>query len=409
MSVLYIDPIGGIAGDMLCAALLDLGLDQKKWRAALSSLPLDNYQLHVTKCMRNAFQATHLNIVPIHVHEHSHQHDHHHHAEPWGHHHRGFTEISAMIAQSTLPKEVQKNAISVFRSLGLAEAEIHGCTLEEIHFHEVGATDSILDIVGFCLGIHMLGITEVYAAPPPLSYGHTHGAHGQIPLPAPATLSLLRSKKVRAGYPNHEQTTPTGAAILNALCKESAFPTTSIQSIGYGEGTRNPKDYSNILRVMLCSPKNKETSFTIVSLQTHVDDMTGEGLPLLIERCLEAGALDVFAQPIIMKKGRMGYLITALTREEKQQAVEEAIFSNTSTFGIRYTTMKRTELERVKEPITTPWGIVHVKVGKKDQEYRQASVEYEEAAHIARTHNIPLDTVYQTTLALWREKCSLDS
>ncbi|MAA78666.1 MAG: TIGR00299 family protein [Deltaproteobacteria bacterium] len=407
MIALYIDPIGGIAGDMLCAALIDLGLDQELWQKRLASLPLDNYRMEIKKCMRNSFSATHLTIRPIHVHHHEHHHDHH--TEPWGHHHRGFSDISSMIEKSTLPSIVKKNAISVFRALGDAEAKIHGCTIEEIHFHEVGATDSILDIVGFCLGIHMLGISELYAAPPPLSYGHTHGAHGHIPLPAPATLSLLREKNVREGYPNHEQTTPTGAAFLKALCKESAFPTTQIKAIGYGAGTRNPQDYPNVLRVLLCAKQSKEKNSTIVSIQTHVDDMTGEGLPILIERCLDAGALDVFAQPIIMKKGRMGYLITALAREENQQHVEEAIFNNTSTFGVRYTTMHRTELERIKEPVTTPWGIIHVKVGKKNQEYKHASVEYEDAAYIARTQNISLHTVYQTTLALWREQCSSDS
>ena len=407
MSVLYIDPIGGIAGDMLCAALLDLGLNQQTWQETLSNLPLDNYRMEITKCMRNSFSATHLSITPVHIHHHEHQTSHR--TEPWGHHHRGFSDISSMIEGSSLPANVKRDAISVFRALGEAEAQIHGCLLEEIHFHEVGATDSILDIVGFCLGVHMLGITELYSAPPPLSYGQTHGAHGHIPLPAPATLSLLQERSVRTGYPGHEQTTPTGAAILKALCKEGAFPTTRVTSIGYGAGTRDPKDYPNILRVLLCAPQTTKKTSSIVSMQTHVDDMTGEGLPLLIERCLEAGALDVFAQPIIMKKGRMGYLITALAREEKQQHIEEVIFTNTSTFGIRYTTMNRTELERFKEPVETPWGIIHVKVGKKNQESKQASVEYEEAAHVARTQNISLDTVYQTTLALWRKQCSSDS
>lgn len=406
MSALYIDPIGGVAGDMLCAALLDLGLNQEEWQQKLSSLPLDNYHIDIKKCTRNCFTATHLRITPVHVHQH--EHDHGHHAEPWDHHHRGFSDIASMINKSALPTKVKKDAISVFRVLGEAEATIHGCPLEDVQFHEVGATDSILDIVGFCLGIHMLGITEIYAAPPPLSYGRTCGAHGHIPLPAPATLSLLREKNVRQGFPNHEQTTPTGAACLRALCKESEFPTTKLKSVGYGAGTRDPEEYPNVLRVLLCA-NTKEKIPTVVSMQAHVDDMTGEGLPLLIERCLAAGALDVFAQPVIMKKGRMGYLITALAREEKQHAVEEAIFTNTSTFGIRYTTMRRTELDRIKEPVETPWGVIHVKVGKNDQESKQASVEYEEAARIARTENISLNTVYQTTLALWRKQCLSDS
>ena len=403
MNTLYIDPIGGIAGDMLCAGLLDLGLPQEAWKAQLETLPLDNYTIEISTCMRNAFSATHLSIKPKQRYEHTHNHTHHH-SEPWGHHHRGFSTICTLIKKSTLPPKVQHNAMAVFQALGEAEAKIHGCSLEDIHFHEVGATDSILDIVGFCLGIHMLDITKLYCAPPPLSYGHTHGAHGHIPLPAPATLSLLKGKNVRSGHLNHEQTTPTGAAIIKALCKESTFPNTRIKSVGYGAGTRNPTEYPNILRLLLCEQPPQTTQ--ILSLQTQIDDMTGEGLPLVIERCLEAGALDVFAQPIIMKKGRMGYLITALVRKEKQAPVEEAIFTNTSTFGIRYSTMHRTELERTRKPITTQWGVIHVKVGLHNKENTQVSVEYEEAAQVARTHNIPLAMVYSTTLALWREQCS---
>jgi uncharacterized protein (TIGR00299 family) protein len=407
MNTLYIDPIGGIAGDMLCAALLDIGLDAEEWKKELSSLDLHNYEIQVSRCMRTAFSATYLRIVPKKItaktpHEHG-EHTHHHHSEAWGHHHRGLSDICTLITNSTLPQEVQDNSILVFTALGNAEANIHGCTLDEIHFHEVGAIDSILDIVGFCLGIHMLNITEIRSAPPPLSYGHTHGAHGLIPLPAPATMSLLINRAVREGHPNHEQTTPTGAAILHALSTDASFPTSTITSVGYGAGTRNPSEYPNIVRILL-STQQKNSPNSLFSLQTQVDDMTGEALPLLIERCLEAGALDAFAQPILMKKGRMGYLFTALVRQEHKEDVEHAIFSNTSTFGIRYSTVARTELDRKRVPIHTPWGCIHVKVGMKDQELMQASVEYEEAAHAARTHNLPLKKIYETTLNLWKEQ-----
>ena len=407
MKSLYIDPIGGIAGDMLCAALLDLGLPEEEWKQQLSSLSLENYTIEISSCMRNSFSATHLKISPAtepaHNHHHEEHHHHAHHAQPWGHHHRGFHEIQQLIRHSSLPQKVQDNAIAVFEALGHAEAKIHGCTIDEIHFHEVGAIDSILDIVGFCLGIHMLNIDKIYCAPPPLSYGHTHGGHGHIPLPAPATLSLLTGHAVREGFPNHEQTTPTGAAIIHALTQEGSFPTATIDAIGYGAGTRNPKEYPNIVRVLLSTEK---TSFPeILCLQTQVDDMTGEAIPLLLERCLEAGAVDAFLQSIIMKKGRMGYLLTVLLRTEHKEAVEKAIFANTSTFGIRYTTMKRTELERTSVAVQTPWGEISVKVGSQENTHLQVSVEYEDAAKVARTYNLPLQHVYDTTLRLWREQC----
>lgn len=403
MKTLYIDPIGGIAGDMLCAALLDLGLPKEEWKQQLASLALENYTIEISSCMRNAFSATHLKIAPERETDHHHHLVHHHHAQPWGHHHRGFQEIQHLIRRSSLPQKVQDDSISVFAALGHAEAKIHGCNIEEIHFHEVGAIDSILDIVGFCLGIHMLNIENIYCAPPPLSYGYTHGAHGHIPLPAPATLELLTGHTVREGFPNHEQTTPTGAAIIHALTKESSFPRTKIDAIGYGAGTRNPKEYPNIVRVLLSTEQHPARE--IVSLQTQVDDMTGEAIPLLLERCLEAGALDAFLQSITMKKGRMGYLLTVLVRAEQKEAVEKVIFSNTSTFGIRYTTMQRTELERYSVSVDTPWGKISVKIGLKENLPIQASVEYEEAAIIARTHNLPLQHIYETTLRLWREQC----
>jgi len=401
MKTLYIDPIGGAAGDMLCAALFDLGLDITAWKNTLLSLGLTNYTITVSTCVRNVFSAKHLCIAPIQVIQAENNSDRIP-SEPWGHHHRGYSTIVNMIEQSQIPQSAKDNAIAVFRILGEAEAKVHGCALEEVHFHEVGAVDSILDIVGFCLGIEMLGIKNLYSSPPPLSSGQTTGAHGVIPLPAPATLRILQGRKTRQGYPGHEQTTPTGAAILAALTKEAPFPSGTIGAIGYGAGTRNPKAYSNIVRVTCMETESSKGD--IYELRTQVDDMIGEALPLLFERCLEHGAIDIFAQSIVMKKGRMGYLITVLVRNEYREQIEDVIFQNTTTLGIRRSRVDRTELSRRRVPINTPWGIVHMKEGRKQDRLLQASVEYEDAARVARNTDLSLQEIYDHTRKLWRQQ-----
>ena len=337
--ILYIDPIGGIAGDMLCAALLDAGLNEAQWRQHLDLIPWnEEAQIVRSHVIRGVFAATHINITPTtsdesltpsSKHEHPHTHGHHSHTHavhpsnptmhrkthsgpqptPWSNHHRGFTEISELISNSPLPTRVKEMAIQVFRVLGQAEADIHGTSLEEVHFHEVGAVDSILDIVGFCLGVHLLGVTTITAGAIPLSTGTIHTAHGRTPLPAPATLRILQGWPSTQGYPNHEQVTPTGAAILKALAIHSSFPSMIIESDGYGAGTRNPPAYPNLVRVCIgtqITPVKSvdETPSDIVEIQANIDDMSAELLSPLMDRLMESGALDVTLTPVLMKKGR---------------------------------------------------------------------------------------------------------
>ncbi|MEC7985233.1 MAG: nickel pincer cofactor biosynthesis protein LarC [Myxococcota bacterium] len=395
MSNVFIDPIGGIAGDMLCAALLDMGLHESQWREALRYLPLTNYDIVVQKCKRGSFSATHMQISPHVRHAHTHQN-----IEHWEHTHRHHHTIQTMIADSKLGDRTKARASAVFQKLAEAEGTIHNQSPDQVHFHEVGAVDSILDIVGFCIGLELLEIEQVFCAPPPLSLGVTQVAHGYIPLPSPATASLLQGRAVRSGFPNHEQTTPTGAAIVAALCEESAFPNGTFDKVGYGAGTRNPKEYPNILRTFLfstpCSP--------ILQIETQIDDMTGEELPLLFERCLQAGALDIFATPVLMKKGRAGFLLNVLVRQSKQFDLEEVLFQNTSTFGIRYYPVSRTELLRRYETIQTKWGDVRIKIGSKGDDLLQASVEYEDAATLAKQNHISIRTVMNEALYQWRSR-----
>ncbi len=455
--ILYIDPIGGLAGDMLCAALLDAGLDEEQWRAGLQSLPWnEDVEILRSKVMRGVFSASHINIRQRstqglrtsttvqfsqandghvgHVghmgQHHSHTHTHHGHSHthgtsvlsvssqksastvpksnagpqpvPWSQHHRGFLEIQQVINDSTLPKAVKLMSIKVFEVLGQAEAEIHGSTLEDIHFHEVGAVDSILDIVGFCLGVHLLNIDmdSIYAGAVPLSSGQIHTAHGLTPLPAPATLRILRGWPSVKGFPNHEQVTPTGAAILKALATHSPYPTMVSESDGYGAGTRNPPNYANLVRVSIGREATSQhivqteyESDTIVEIQANIDDMSAELLSPLIDRLLQAGALDATLTPTLMKKGRSGHLCTILTKETTKESVLTALFTHSTTFGCRLLEKERVILERSWDTVKTPLGDARMKIGLQGNSVCQISVEFEDAQALATQHNLSLTEI----------------
>ena len=395
MNCLFIDPVGGIAGDMLCAALIHMGMEEQPWRSLLKKLPLENYQIKIQSCKRGSFSAMHLDISPIERHPTDDKN-----IEAWDHHHRHHADIQELIARSDLPERAKNRSLAVFQALAAAEGAIHNQRPADVHFHEVGAVDSILDIVGFCVGLELLDVEQIYCAPPPLSLGKTKGAHGYIPLPAPATAALLQGRAVRSGFPNHEQTTPTGAAIIAALCEESEFPSGRIDKIGYGAGTRAPKEYPNIVRTFLFTTPLAP----IVQIDTQLDDMTGEELPLLFKRCLKAGALDIFASPILMKKGRAGFLISVLVRATAQEPVEDVLFQNTSTFGLRYHRVSRTELARHHTTVQTKWGPVRIKIGTKGEERMQTSVEYEDAAQIAHRNKISVRAVMNEAMYLWRSR-----
>ena len=401
MKTLFIDPVGGIAGDMLCAALMDLGLDEVTWRRNLKQLSIDNYNIQIWDEMRGAFKAKRMEISP----QKTHQSPDLVHAAPvpsWDENHRHYSDIIDLIDGSNLPTTVKSKAKLVFKHLAEAEAKIHNTDLESVHFHEVGAIDSILDIVGFCIGLDMLEIEQILNAPPPVSTGTIKGAHGVIPLPAPATLELLEDRKVRSGTPGMEQTTPTGAAILKALSKDSEFPEMIIIGSGYGAGKRKTHPTPNLLRLTMGNCELLDSEEEILCLQTHVDDMTGEDFPILFERLLDAGALDVFCQPIQMKKSRNGILINVLCRPDKRKELEKLIYTNTSTLGIRRQRHQRSTLRRRWEEIKTDWGLIRIKIGEMNGADVNASVEYEDAAAAARLFSLPLNTIREEALRLWR-------
>jgi uncharacterized protein (TIGR00299 family) protein len=285
-------------------------------------------------------------------------------------------------------------------------------------FHEVGALDSLIDVVGACLLLEQLDVEELICGALPLGTGTTHGAHGAIPLPAPATSLLLRGWPVHPGRPGEEQVTPTGAALVAALARPGAPPAMVLEAVGTGAGGRNPPDHPNVLRALLGraprppvaprapspTPADRPTPTRVEVLAAQVDDLPGEHLPPLFEAMLAAGALDVWASPVLMKKGRSGLLVQALATEQEAEAVGRAMLLHGSTFGVRRSSATRQVLDRAHHPVSTPWGPVRIKVGSLDGSVVQASPEYEDVARIAREAGVPAQRVHAAALRAWAEE-----
>jgi hypothetical protein len=383
---LFVDPVGGIAGDMVCAALIDVGADLLAVEAGLAALPVDGLRVSTSSVQRGVFAATHFLVE----------------CTEEQHHHRTWSTIRTMLENAALPERVRMRSIAVFERIAIAEAAVHGTKIEDVHFHEVGAWDSIADIVGACLALESLHVERIVANPPPLATGTIQTAHGSMPLPAPATLKLLEGWPVRTGPHGRECTTPTGAALLAALAEPGPMPTMRIVNTGTGAGTRNPKDTPNILRVVLGEESTASSSLRSVEvLEAQMDDLPGEHLPPLINALLGAGAVDAFASPILMKKGRSGLLVTALASNDTADAVTHAMIRHGSTFGVRRYSAERTVLDRWHETVETPHGSIRVKVGALQGEVLHAAPEFEDVQTRADESGQPAPTIHAAALHAW--------
>ncbi len=383
---LYVDPVGGIAGDMVCAALIDLGADLSFIESGLAKLPVDGLRVSTSTVKRGVFAATHFLVECTTEH----------------HHHRKWADIQSMLENASLPDRVRSRSLAVFKRIAIAEASVHGIEVADVHFHEVGAWDSIADIVGAALALENLQVDHIIANPPPLATGTIQTAHGNMPLPAPATLKLLEGWPVRTGPHGRECTTPTGAALLAALAKPGSMPSMTIINTGTGAGTRNPEDSPNIIRMVLGENVDSAGSLTSVEvLEAQVDDLPGEHLPPLISALLDAGAVDAFASPILMKKGRSGLLVTALASKEKVDAVSEAMIRHGSTFGVRRYTAERTVLDRWHETVETTYGSIRVKIGALRGEVLHAAPEFEDVQARAHESGQPAPTIHTAALHAW--------
>lgn len=378
--LLYVDAFAGASGDMLLGALIDAGLALDALKAELGKLNLEGYELHAERVTSHGLTGTRL-----HVHDTLE-------AYPARHLH----DIYHLVYDGMLSGDVKRKSMAVVERLGRAEASIHGIPLEEVHFHEIGAVDTIVDVVGFVAGLEVLGIDQVYASPIPLGSGMIDIAHGRFPVPVPATLALLASVNAPT-VPHPAQTeivTPTGAAILSQLALFER-PPMRVGKIGYGFGSKE-FPWANALRVWL--GEREHTHHTehdeVIEMECNLDDTTGETLGYTMERLFEAGALDVWFTPIQMKKNRPGVLLSALASLDKADALAQVMIRETSTLGVRtFPPSHRLKADRRMAQVETPWGAVRVKEKWLDGQRIAASPEYEDCARLARESGEPISRI----------------
>ena len=402
MKTLYFDCFSGISGDMTIGALLDLGLDLNYLRTELKKLPVEGYQLEASRVVRSNISAMKFDVRVGGGHD-DHHHDHHHDHQDHGghHHHHKASEILAMIRRSTLNENTKRIADAIFTKLAISEGKVHHVAPEDVEFHEVGAVDSIVDTVGTAIGFDALGVDRFVCSPINVGSGFIHCQHGVYPVPTPATADLLRNATIYSKHATTELVTPTGAAILAAVVNEfSVLPGVAIERIGYGAGTKQFQDFPNCLRLLVCSDREDAArahgappSDSIAVIEANIDDMTPQNLAYVTDRLLEAGALDVATIPVQMKKGRPGHLLQVLAPENRREALEELIFLEATTIGLRYYTATRSVLERESVVVKTEFGEVSIKVSRRNGQVVNVAPEFEDCARIARSRNVPLKDV----------------
>jgi hypothetical protein len=380
--VAYFDCFSGISGDMTLGALVDAGVDPRAIQSAVAGLGLP-CELTFETVRRGGFRATQAKVVA--PHEHVHRHLHH---------------IEAMIDKASLTPRQAELARRIFRKLGEAEASVHGIDIQKIHFHEVGAVDSIVDIVGSAVGLELLGVDRFEASPVPPGRGWVRAAHGKMPLPAPGTAELLKGVPLAESAVEMELTTPTGAAILTTVVEAfGPLPPMTIETIGHGAGSRDLPDQANILRLFLGQVAVPAGSDRIWVLETNLDDLPGEVVGYATSQLLAAGALDAFVTPIQMKKNRPGMMVSVLCDEARIPQMEEILFRETTTLGIRRHAVSRHKLKREAITVETPFGPIKGKLGWINGRPPAFSPEYDDCARIAAASGVPLRDVYQAAHA----------
>lgn len=420
MSLLHFDSVGGASGDMILAALLDLGVDRAWVEDELSKLGLGPFRLRIEETTDKGIRGLRLKMDlpdshgqkrdPEHGQSHAHTggaglwrkltgHSHDHPHEPGGH--RGLPEIEAILSRAGLPGPVFENSLKVFRRIAEAEARVHATTPDRIHFHEVGALDSIADIVGCNLGLHRLGVDQVSSGPLPIGRGTVRCAHGVLPLPAPATVELLTGFPVYPVDETMETVTPTGAALLTSWKNRDAPPAAGCwEKVGHGLGGHALRERPNLLRAFLYRETEQAAGpEECLVLECNLDDITPELVGSLTMRALEKGALDAFTTPVMMKKQRPGMLLAVLCKPEARDAMLDLIFQESSTFGVREHRVSRTVLARHFETVQTPYGPVRIKVGVWKGKPVTASPEYADCVACSEQSGVPVKAVYQAAIA----------
>src|SRR5579871_2371149 len=438
MRIAYLECFSGISGDMFLGALVDAGVSPQLLQETVAALGV-GAKLEVSRVMRSGISATKVDVwvdgekdMPreefwadrdqhAHPHAHSH-HDHHEHHEhshshggessragapaPHVHeshehsHGRGLTEIREIIGKAGISETAKKTAIAIFEALGAAEAKIHATSVEKVHFHEVGAVDAMVDIVCAAVGAEALGVDEIICSPLNVGGGTVKCAHGTLPVPAPATVELLKDAPVYSSGLQAELVTPTGAAIVKTLAARfAAFPEMKIEKAGYGAGSRDFSGHPNVVRLTVGVASSdiaaRPAHEAISVLEANVDDLNPQVFGYVMDRLLEEGARDAFAVPVQMKKNRPGMLLTVLCRPEDAERLTQFVFAETTTLGVRRREESRETLARHWESVTTPWGAVRIKIASMNGAVTNYAPEYEDCKKLAAEHRVPLKLVMQ--------------
>ena len=441
MRIAYLECFSGISGDMFLGALVDAGVSPRLLEDAVAALGVDA-KLQISRVLRSGISGTKVDVwvdgeedlpreeywtkqeaghshehdaahEPLHGHGHDRPHEHEHghqHPDPepsaaeatapHAHSHRGLTEIRKIILAAGISESAKKTAIAIFEALGAAEAKIHSVPVEQIHFHEVGAVDAIVDIVCAAVGAEALGVDAIVCSPLNVGGGTVKCAHGTFPVPAPATVELLKDAPVYSSGMQAELVTPTGAAIVKTLAQRfSPFPEMKIEKTGYGAGSRDFPGHPNVVRLVIgeaaSTLSDKTDSDRITVLEANLDDLNPQVFGYVLDRLLEEGALDAFAVPVQMKKSRPGSLLTVLCKPEDAGKLAQLIFAETTTLGVRRREEVRQTLARRWESVRTPWGEVRIKIASMNGAVTNYMPEYEDCRRIAAEHHVPLKTVMQ--------------
>ncbi len=364
---------------MLVGALLDLGLDFDVFKSAMTSLDLHGYELRITRRELSGISAAKFDVLVT---------------DPQPERH--LSEIRDIIERGRFADRVKTKALGIFRVLAEAEAKIHNTTAQEVHFHEVGAVDSIIDIVGVAWCLDTLGIGELLVSPLPAGNGFANTRHGRIPIPAPATVELLRDFTVKLGDGEGEMVTPTGAAVLKSLATPASLPLPfEVQRVGYGAGTKTFSDRPNVLRIVLGQRAAAPATDQLLEIQTNIDDLNPQIYDHLCQRLFAAGARDVTLTPVIMKKGRPAITVSVLAEPALREAIAGVLFEETTTIGLRFHSVSRLKLEREVREVGTRWGTIRVKVSRHDGRAITISPEYDDCQRAALEHNVALRVVMQ--------------
>jgi uncharacterized protein (TIGR00299 family) protein len=383
MKVLYFDAFAGSSGDMTVGAFLSLGLSLDRLREELRALPLTGYTIRAETCQINGIGAMRFTVDTA-----SHEHG-----------HRAFRDIREMLANSALDAPVKRHALAIFARLAEVEGHVHGMAPDDVEFHEVGAVDSIIDIVGAAVGMARFAVERAYVSVVPLGSGVVQSQHGPLPVPGPATIELLRGFTTRVGDGEGELITPTGAAIIATCAQPGPAPEMRVEAVGYGAGQRTLRDRPNLLRLILGESVVAVGHDELIVIETSIDDYNPELYEYVMDRLFEAGARDVYLAPVHMKKNRPGIVLSVLCCAPDRERLSAVMLSETSAIGVRYYPVRRLVLPRERREVSTPYGTIGVKVAVSPDGHENLAPEYEDCKRVARERQVPIKFVYQAAVA----------